>query len=92
MSQEQRLKLKPYPSLAPPPPQEVTVAYPAYTEPLFRGPLGIWPWPLVNLILTLVNRLRTLQAPAAERTPVRRIYSITRDQRGRIIEITEFVV
>lgn len=24
---------------------------------LFKGPLGLWPWPVVNLLMVIVNKL-----------------------------------
>ncbi|RLJ01971.1 MAG: hypothetical protein DRP11_03630 [Candidatus Aenigmatarchaeota archaeon] len=58
--------------------------------PWFRGPLGIWPWPLVNLILAIIYSIRSRAAPtAAPRKPTKKIYSIIRDKEGRIVEIVE---
>jgi len=81
--QKQKLVLKQYPSTVPPPP-EVT-----FTQQ-FRGPLGIWPWPLINLLLALIAQIRSLQTPAvtAERPPLRKVYSIVRDEKGRIVEVS----
>jgi len=54
-----------------------------------RGPLG-WPYPLINAILQFIRLLqrRTLPSPTGGGF---KIYSITRDEKGRIIEIVERV-
>lgn len=62
----------------------------------FTGPLGVWPWPIVNLILAFVDLLRSqaeaLRSPAYRlpRTATRRTEYI-RDEKGRIIEKYEEV-
>jgi len=83
--QKRKLVIKPYPSIASPPPQESTVTYQQ-----FRGPLGLWPWPIINLLLALISQLRSLQIPVTtvEKPPLRKVYSIVRDEKGRIIEIS----
>lgn len=57
----------------------------------FTGPLGLWAWPLVNLILALAESKRA-QAPASVIPEQRRrmsLWDITRDREGRIISILE---
>lgn len=78
---------------AEPAPIEMASAAPA-AGGRFRGPLGLWPWPLVNLILALAERLAARPpAPApAEPPPKRRrmsVWSIERDADGRIANILE---
>lgn len=53
----------------------------------FRGPLGLWPWPLVNLILAFALSLaRGARGGGSPRT---RVYQLVRDDKGRIVEIVE---
>jgi len=55
----------------------------------FRGPLGIWPWPIVNLLLALIEAIKAKSyVPPTQvfpRTASRRVEYI-RDKEGRIIE------
>jgi len=55
----------------------------------FRGPLGIWPWPIVNLLLALIEAIKAKSyVPPTQvfpRTASRRVEYI-RDREGRIIE------
>jgi hypothetical protein len=55
----------------------------------FTGPLGLWIFPLVNLILAIVEsiRVRTYQVPQPKRRMT--VFDITRDREGRIISIIE---
>lgn len=60
---------------------------------LFQGPLGLWPWPFVNLVLAVVNKLGGGSRKQDTRslfpeTATRRIEYI-RDGTGRIIEKLE---
>ncbi len=60
---------------------------------LFQGPLGLWPWPFVNLVLAVVNKLsggggRQDMRSLFPETATRRIEYI-RDGTGRIIEKLE---
>jgi len=59
----------------------------------FVGPLGIWPYPIVNLILALADRVRsfTLIAPvqAAPDHSSEAVYEVERDSRGKIVRIVE---
>jgi len=60
---------------------------------LFQGRLGLWPWPLVNLVLAVVNKLggggrRQDMRSLFPETATRRIEYI-RDNTGRIIEKLE---
>jgi hypothetical protein len=58
-----------------------------------RGPLGIWPFPLLNALVLIVRALARLSTPAVEeRRPRARTYNIVRDERGRIIAIEEIWV
>ena len=60
----------------------------------FRGLLGLWVWPVVNLILALAESKRA-QAPAPVVPEQRRrmsLWDITRDKEGRIISILEKAV
>lgn len=62
----------------------------------FTGPLGIWPWPIVNLILAVVEaiRARIYYRPTEVYRPRPRTvqYNIVRDEKGRIISIEEVYV
>jgi hypothetical protein len=58
-----------------------------------RGPLGIWPWPILNAILMFFRRLREI-ATGAPSLPLRKrrvtIYEVIRDPAtGRITSIEE---
>lgn len=58
--------------------------------PLIVGPLGLWPWPILNVLVRFVYALRRAQTPATPteyfpRTASRRVEYV-RDQEGRIIE------
>lgn len=53
--------------------------------PVFRGVLGIWPYPLINFIIFLTFTLRSQQFTR----PRMRTYQFIRDEKGRIIEILE---
>ena len=71
-------------------PVQETPQYPTSSSderPQFTGILGLWPWPLVNLLLALVERTKggVSVAPARKGT----ILEVVRDERGRIIEIFE---
>ena len=75
-----------------------------YDKLYFIGPLGVWPWPLLNLFLGLaiqlgasVNTSKTGKAPPSSDSsreevavgrPVK-IYQLVRDEKGRIVEIVE---
>jgi hypothetical protein len=67
-------------------------------ENLFQpivGPLGIWPWPILNVLLQLIIRLRAIRETATPiellpKTVTRRTEYI-RDREGRIIEKVEEV-
>jgi len=54
-----------------------------------RGPLG-WPYPLLNAILQFIRLLQRRVTPVPSGGGFK-IYSITRDEKGRIIEIVERV-
>jgi len=63
-------------------------------EEIIRGPLGVWPWPILNVILRFIRALRKTQVQPT--VPVEKphrkrmtIHEIIRDERGRIIEIVE---
>jgi len=66
-------------------------------ERYFTGPLGIWPWPIVNLILAIVDLIRAqVRTSIVKRSPLSllpktatRRREIVRDSQGRIIEIYE---
>jgi len=62
----------------------------------FRGLLGPWVWPLVNLILAVAEGKRTRALPQAPVVPEQRrrmsLWDITRDKEGRIISILEKAV
>lgn len=60
-----------------------------------RGPLGIWPWPILNVLLQLIKALRNIvsssyiQSPATPKRGGVKVYELVRDEKGRIIEILE---
>lgn len=54
-----------------------------------RGPLGLWPFPILNVLVQLILVLRVVyQQPSAGRAGIR-TYQFVRDEKGRIIEIVE---
>jgi hypothetical protein len=62
--------------------------------PYFIGPLGIWPWPVVNLILSIVYSIRStsLAAQAKVETaqkPFENVeyYRVVRDENGEIVGV-----
>lgn len=57
----------------------------ARTERSFSGPLGLWPWPLMNLLRFLIETARM----KGKTTSRMAIWDITRDPEGRIISILE---
>jgi hypothetical protein len=63
-------------------------------EEYIRGPLGIWPYPILNVLLQFIRRIR--EATVAPAKPVRRrrtaVYEIIRDERGRLSSIEEHEV
>jgi hypothetical protein len=63
-------------------------------EEYIRGPLGIWPYPILNVLLQFIRRIR--EATVAPSKPVRRrrtvVYEIIRDERGRLSSIEEHEV
>ena len=52
------------------------------------GPLGLWSFPLINLLITLVRAHHLMSKRFRRRTT----YEIIRDERGRIVEIVEHEV
>lgn len=60
-------------------------------EEVFRGPLGFWVWPLVNLLLSMAARMRISVPSPAPPTYKRRmaVWSVSRDEKGRIMDIME---
>jgi len=55
-----------------------------------RGPLGLWPFPILNALLAFVYTItQAYRAPVSERRPRARTYNIVRDERGRIVSIEE---
>jgi hypothetical protein len=62
--------------------------------PYFVGPLGIWPWPVVNLILSIVYSIRSTSLAAqakveAAQKPFENVeyYRVVRDEHGEIVGI-----
>lgn len=57
----------------------------------FAGILGLWAWPLVNLILALAENKRRgyIQPVVQERKRRMSLWDVTRDKEGRIISILE---
>jgi hypothetical protein len=68
--------------------------------PVIRGPLGIWPFPLLNTIIYIFWLLAQVPGQAGvevrvreeARRPKARTYNIIRDEKGRIIAIEEVIV
>jgi hypothetical protein len=59
-----------------------------------RGPLGIWPFPMLNtlvLIVQLVVGARYV-TPVEEKKPKAKTYNIVRDEHGRITAIEEIYI
>jgi len=65
----------------------------------FTGPLGIWPWPIVNLILAIVDLIRSSIRSQTQTSIVSRYFpkvarrrrEYIRDSSGRIVEVLEEV-
>jgi len=56
---------------------------------LIRGPLGIWPFPILNFLLLISLRRREAYFESPNPDPPRPLRrEIIRDERGRIIEET----
>jgi len=54
------------------------------------GPFGIWPWPLLNVLVQLIKRLRTIgRTTVAKRRKRLAITELVRDEYGRIIQVVE---
>lgn len=67
----------------------ILLPYPVETERLetsIRGPLGIWNFPFLNMLLQFLYAVRTRQAPYPARTASRRVEYIRDPNTGRIIE------
>jgi len=47
--------------------EETRIIKKAATDGAIRGPLGIWPWPITNLLLALIDRLKTRSGTGAVR-------------------------
>lgn len=68
--------------------------------PVIKGPLGVWPFPLLNTIVYIFWLLAQAPRQAGVEVKVReearrpraRTYNIVRDEKGRIIAIEEVVV
>ena len=59
-----------------------------------RGPLGIWPYPILNALLHFIRAMRETRAPPSAVAPLGKrrltVYEIVRDPKtGRIMEIAE---
>lgn len=52
------------------------------------GPLGIWPFPILNTLLLIIERLRGINYGSKQKKP--KIYEFVRDEKGRIIQIIEW--
>lgn len=62
------------------------------SEEYIRGPLKIWPWPLLNVILAFIKRLRGMsrRTQRGQRRKRLTIYSLNRDPAtGYITDIIE---
>jgi hypothetical protein len=60
---------------------------------LIRGPLGIWPFPLLNTLIQILALLYALASQAHQPSrPRARTYNIVRDEHGRIVSIEEIWV
>lgn len=56
------------------------------------GPLGLWPFPILNSVLRFLYELRRIyynQVPSRRRRIS--VYEVVRDEKGRIVEIVEHV-
>jgi len=55
------------------------------------GPLGIWPFPLLTILLALIERLGAGRMGYGGRTrPVMKITQVIRDKEGRLQEISSW--
>jgi len=61
-------------------------------EYIIRGPMGIWPFPILNTIIIVLNTIINIQQRTVETRPRARTYNIVRDSQGRIISIEELWV
>jgi|YelNatPaOPRAMG01_1025707.scaffolds.fasta_scaffold141535_2 hypothetical protein len=52
-----------------------------------KGPFGLWPYPILNVILLFILAL-TSRSTVPERRSIK-TYQFVRDEKGRIIEILE---
>jgi len=61
------------------------------SEEYIHGPLRIWPYPLLNALFMFFKRLRSLSSRSQSPRKRKRmtIYSLNRDENGRIIDIIE---
>jgi len=59
---------------------------------LIRGPLGLWPFPILNTLIIIVQLIASVRQPLQEGKPKARTYNIVRDERGRIVTIEEIWV
>jgi len=53
------------------------------------GPLGIWPFPLLNVLIQVFERLRQTSVPRPSRRRRLSVYEFVRDEKGRILQIIE---
>jgi hypothetical protein len=63
------------------------------TQILIRGPLGLWPFPILNALIIVIQLIVSAkQSLPSEGKPKARTYNIVRDERGRIVSIEEIWV
>jgi len=53
-----------------------------------KGPLGIWPFPLINAFLMIIIAVKS----GVKGEKRQKLYEFVRDERGRIIQILEYEV
>lgn len=59
-------------------------------QAFIRGPLGLWVYPILNAILAFLKSLQELKYGSnLSYAPKKKVYQLVRDDKGRIIEITE---
>lgn len=68
--------------------REIVMEREAPMKSFFQGPLGLWPWPMINLILTLSNRPGRYGGHSSPRRRLS-IYTMERDEKGRITALIE---
>jgi len=61
--------------------------------PMIMGPLGIWPWPLLNVLIQFLYALRQLNMqsyqPEHETARTKAVYRVLRDEEGNVVGVVK---